>query len=57
MMRGTFSQKRLMDFCNFWMKTSCGPTPLAPLPWPGAFVLLSGPAVMRRGADGSSSSE
>lgn len=57
MMRCTFSKKQLTNFCNFLKKTSCGPSLLAPPPWPGTFVLLSGPVVMHRGAKGSSSSE
>lgn len=57
MMRRTFSKKQLTNFCNFWKKTSCGPSLLAPPPWPGTFVLLSGPVVMHRGVKGSSSSE
>lgn len=46
--------------CTFAKKNFEGNLLMAPLPrllWPDAFVLLSGPVPMHRGADGSKSAE
>lgn len=45
-----------MLLCDFGGKLLPA-APLACLLWPGAFVLLSGAVLMRRGADGSECAE